>query len=128
VFTLLVSFSDWLLQPEVSTPGAAPSAPTGGGAIGAPGCEGGMSQMGLMLVMMVVLYLVMIRPQQKKQKEQDAMHAGLQKGNKVRTTGGIRGEIVDVRDDEVVVLIADRVKVNVLRTHVSGLIVNKESK
>ena len=114
----------WLswLQPEAA-PGAAPSAPTGGGAPrGGGGWGEGMSSFGLMAVMMVVFYLVLIRPQAKKQKEHEALLAALKKGQKVRTTGGIRGEIVDLKDDEVILQIADRVKINVLRSHVSGLV------
>jgi len=83
--------------------------------------------MGLMLVMLAVLYFVMIRPQQKRQKEHDALLASLKKGQKVRTSGGIRGEIVDFKDDEVVLLIADRTKINVLRSHISGVIETKEA-
>ena len=69
---------------------------------------GGLSQFGLLAVMMVVFYFLMIRPQQKKQKETDALHKSLKKGQKVRTTGGIRGEIVDFKEengDEVVLMI-----------------------
>jgi preprotein translocase subunit YajC len=78
-----------------------------------------------MVLMMVVFYLVLIRPQQKKQKELDRVLKSLKKGQKVRTTGGVRGEIVDFKSevgDEVVLMIADKVKVNVLRSHVAGII------
>ncbi len=79
--------------------------------------------------MMVVFYFVLIRPQQKKQKETDALLKSLKKGQKVRTTGGIRGEIVDFKEengDEVVLMISDRVKVNILRSHVAGLAEHRE--
>jgi preprotein translocase subunit YajC len=87
--------------------------------------DGGMTQIGLMVLMMVVFWLVLIRPQQKKQKELEALLKQLKKGQRVRTTGGIRGEIVDFKSevgDEVVLLIADRVKINILRSHVAGVI------
>jgi preprotein translocase subunit YajC len=90
---------------------------------------GGLSQFGLMAVMMVVFYFVLIRPQQKKQKETDALLKSLKKGQKVRTTGGIRGEIVDFKEengDEVVLLISDRVKINILRSHVAGLVEQRD--
>jgi preprotein translocase subunit YajC len=86
---------------------------------------GGFQQLGLMVLMMVVFYLVLIRPQQKKQKELDKLLKGLKKGQKVRTTGGIRGEIIEFKSengDEVVLQIADRVKINILRSHVSGIV------
>jgi preprotein translocase subunit YajC len=113
-----------LLQPEATSAtssaasGAAPKA-------GASGMDGGFTQIGLMAVMMVVFYLVLIRPQQKKQKELDSVLKALKKGQKVRTTSGIRGEIVDFKSeagDEVILLIADRVKVNILRSHIAGVV------
>jgi len=90
----------------------------------------GFTNIGLMVLMMVVFWLVLIRPQQKKQKELDALLKQLKKGQKVRTSGGIRGEIVDFKSevgDEVVLLIADRVKINILRSHVAGLVEQGES-
>jgi preprotein translocase subunit YajC len=87
--------------------------------------DSGLSQIGLMVLMMVVFYLVLIRPQQKKQKELDRVLKSLKKGQKVRTSGGIRGEILDFKaeaGDEVVLLIADKVKVNILRSHVAGIV------
>lgn len=123
---LLYTVSTWF-QPE-ATSGAAPSAPSGGGGGGGGGGSlggGGFQQLGLMVLMMVVFYLVLIRPQQKKQKELDKLLKGLKKGQKVRTTGGIRGEIIEFKTengDEVVLQIADRVKINILRSHVSGLV------
>jgi preprotein translocase subunit YajC len=60
-----------------------------------------------MLVFLVVIfamfYFVMIRPQRKRQKEQEAMMQGLQKGDRVITAGGIYGTIESVGDDNVVI-------------------------
>ncbi len=126
MFGLLYTLSTWL-QPEVSSGGGAPNVgatPTGGG-----GSTGWISQLGLMAVMMVVFYLVLIRPQQKRQKETDALLKSLKKGQKVRTTSGIRGEIIDFKTDsgdEVVLLVSDRVKINILRSHVAGIIESRE--
>lgn len=128
MFGLLLSLASWF-QPEISsgaapTTGAAPSASSG-----PSGLASGLSQFGLMAIMMVVFYFVLIRPQQKKQKETEALLKALKKGQKVRTTGGIRGEIVDFKEengDEVVLMIADRVKINVLRSHVAGLVEQRE--
>jgi preprotein translocase subunit YajC len=122
---LLYTLSTWF-QPE-ATSGAAQPSSSGGGGGGAGGAfgGGGMSQLGLMVLMMVVFYLVLIRPQQKKQKELDKLLKGLKRGQKVRTSGGIRGEIVEFKSengDEVVLQIADRVKINILRSHVSGVV------
>ncbi|HEX5658979.1 MAG TPA: preprotein translocase subunit YajC [Polyangiales bacterium] len=122
---LLYTLSTWF-QPEATSGVAQPSSPSGGGGGGGGGPlgGGGFQQLGLMVLMMVVFYLVLIRPQQKKQKELDKLLKGLKKGQKVRTTGGIRGEIIEFKSengDEVVLQIADRVKINILRSHVAGI-------
>jgi preprotein translocase subunit YajC len=121
LYGILHILTSWL-QPDASSgvaaPGAAPAK--------APGAlDGGLANIGLMVLMMVVFYLVLIRPQQKKQKELDALLKQLKKGQKVRTSGGIRGEIVDFKSeagDEVVLMVSDRVKINILRSHVAGLV------
>ena len=122
---VLASVAFSAFQPEAPAGSGPAGSPAGGGGGGAGGMSGGLSQLGLMALMMVVFYLVLIRPQQKKQKELDRLLKALKKGQKVRTTGGIRGEIVEFKNesgDEVVLLIADRVKINILRSHVAGIL------
>lgn len=105
------------LQPAATGDGGG-----GGGAAGdaPPGCAAGGMNMGLIAVMMVVFYFLILRPQQKRQREHDAMLKALKKGAVVRTTGGIRGEVLDLTDAEVTLLIADKTKINVLRSHIAG--------
>jgi len=122
LFALLHSLSMWF-QPDASSGSAPSGAPSSGG--GGGGMSGNLSQLGFMALIMVVFYLVLIRPQQKRQKELDSLLKSLKKGQKVRTTGGIRGEIVEFKTDvgdEVVLQVADRVKINILRSHVAGII------
>jgi preprotein translocase subunit YajC len=123
VYSLLFSLATWF-QPEASGNSApATSAPKSGSG----GMDGGagLSQLGLMVLMAVVFYLVLIRPQQKKQKELDSVLKALKKGQKVRTSSGIRGEILDFKTeagDEVVLLIAEKVKINVLRSSIATVL------
>lgn len=70
--------------------------------------------------MFAVFYFLLIRPQQKKQRETDDMLKSLRKGDKVRTSGGIRGEIIDLDEQEISLLVADKVKIHVLRSHVAS--------
>lgn len=121
--SLLYVLTTWF-QPEASS-GAAPAASAAKGSSGGGMDSGGLSQMGLLVLMMVVFYLVLIRPQQKKQKELDGLLKALKKGQKVRTSSGIRGEILEFKTeagDEVVLLIADKVKINILRSSIAGVI------
>jgi len=80
------------------------------------------STMPMILAMMAIFYFMLIRPQQKRQKEQDQMLTALRKGVKVRTTGGILGEIFSIEDREVVLVLQDnRTKINVLRSNIAGV-------
>jgi len=114
----LLALNDLLLwlQPDATGGGAGEGSPEGASPSG--GCA---TQAGLLLVMMLIFYFLLIRPQQKRQKEQDEMLRALRKGMVVRTTGGIRGEIFSIDDREAVLLVSDRVKINVLRANVAGV-------
>jgi len=57
------------------------------------------------LLMFVVIYLFMIRPQMKRQKNEKAFQASIAKGNKVITTSGIHGKILDIVDSDNTVII-----------------------
>jgi len=119
---VLYSLFHILLQPDVSGGPVAP--PTGGGGpvSGPMGCGGGgTEQIGLLLLMFAVLYFLMIRPQQKRAKQHETMMGALQKGDIVRTNGGIRGEITALDERDVTIEVADRTRIKVLRSHVAGL-------
>jgi preprotein translocase subunit YajC len=115
------------MQPEATSTGtaapsgAAPGSGSGGGGM-PPGCQGASSQMVMLAVMFGVFYFLLIRPQQKKQRETEDMLKALKRGDKVRTSGGIRGEIVEITDTDVNLLVADKVKINVLRSHIAARI------
>ncbi len=46
------------------------------------------------LGIILVFYVMLIRPNQKKQKQWQEMLAGLRPGDRITTTGGIRGSIL----------------------------------
>lgn len=46
-----------------------------------------------------VFYLLLIRPQQSRQKKWQQMLGNLKTGDRVVTSGGVRGTIVALRDD-----------------------------
>ena len=58
----------------------------------------GIQQMLPLVLIIVVFYFFMIRPQVKKQKDQKKYVEELKKGDKVITTAGIHGKIVDVAE------------------------------
>ena len=63
--------------------------------------------------------LLLIAPQRKKQKQHQKMINALEKGDNVKTIGGVFGKVTGVKDDRVVVQIAENVKVEVAKEAVS---------
>ena len=76
----------------------------------------------LMLIMFVIIYVIMIRPQQKKQKEHQAMLSKIAAGDEVVTAGGILGRVIEVGDNFLTVEIADNVRIKVQRFQVTSLV------
>jgi len=66
-----------------------------------------------LLIIIVIFYFFMIRPQVKRQKELRKFRESLAKGDKVVTTGGIYGKIVEVKDNIVVMQIDNEVNIRV---------------
>ena len=97
----------------------------GGDAAGAPaaggGGMGGMMNIGLLVAMFAGLYFFFIRPENKRRDDHQKMIDALSKGAIVRTQGGIRGEIVGFEDAYVVLKIADKTKIRILRGHIGDI-------
>ena len=66
-----------------------------------------------------IFYFLLIRPQQKRQRQQEAMIKGIEKGDAVVTTGGLHGKVTGVTDDvltlEIAALKGELVRVKVSR-------------
>lgn len=66
-----------------------------------------------LLLIVVVFYFFMIRPQMKRQKEVRKFRESLSKGDKVVTTGGIYGRIVEVKDTTIILEVAKDIHIKV---------------
>ena len=74
------------------------------------------------LLIIPVLYFVMIRPQQKRQKQWQAMLAAIKAGDRVTTAGGIRGIILSIKDDVIVIRVApDSIKLEVAKNAIAAV-------
>lgn len=51
-----------------------------------------------LILVFVIFYFFMIRPQMKKQKEMNNYRNSLKRGDKVVTTGGVYGRVLEVKD------------------------------
>jgi len=86
----------------------------------APAAGGSIWQLLLPFVLMfVVFYFLLIRPQQKKQKQRNAMLHQLKKGDKIVTIGGLHGTILEISDDTVVLRVNDTTKLTFDRSAIS---------
>jgi preprotein translocase subunit YajC len=74
----------------------------------------------IVLVIGIFFFLV-IRPQQRERKRREEMLRNLKKGDRVATSGGLIGTIVGVGDQTLVLKVADSVRVECLRSAVTGL-------
>ena len=72
----------------------------------------------MMGVIFVIFYFLLWRPQQKERKQQEELLASLQKGDRVYTAAGMLGTIVEVRDQELLIEIAERVQITIERSSV----------
>lgn len=80
-----------------------------------------------LVLIFVVFYFLLIRPQQKKLKEHRAMVSALRRGDRVVTQGGLMGTIAKVvSDSEVLVEIAEGIRVRMLRSAVSDVMSKPE--
>jgi preprotein translocase subunit YajC len=79
------------------------------------------------VLILVVFYFFLIRPQQQKAKEHKTMLGALRRGDRVVTGGGIIGTIAKVvSDEEVLVEIADGLRVRVVRSTITGVTAKTE--
>ena len=67
-----------------------------------------------------VFYFLLIRPQQKRVKEHKAMVSAIQRGDKIVTSGGMKGKVIRVINDfDVEVEISQGVNVVIVKSTVS---------
>ena len=79
------------------------------------------------ILIFVVFYMFMIRPGQRRQKTWQEMLAKLKSGDRVTTTGGIRGVVISVKEDVVQLRVApDNIKLEVVRSAIASVTTNDE--
>ena len=77
-----------------------------------------------MLLIFVIFYFLLIRPQQKRQREQETLIKGIEKGDDVVTAGGLHGKVIGVTDDvltlDVSAFPGERVRIKVSRSKIES--------
>jgi preprotein translocase subunit YajC len=83
---------------------------------------GGLSVFLLQIAALVgIFYFMLIRPQRRQQEQHRKLLASLQRGDRVVTSGGILGEVIHLKDDEVTVKSGES-RFIVLRANITSIV------
>ena len=86
-----------------------------------------MVQLAPLALIFVVFYFFLIRPQQQKAKQQRSMLDAIRRGDRVVTGGGMIGTVAKVvNNEEVLVDLADNVRVRCVRSTISQVLAKTE--
>ena len=98
--------------------------------VGAPGgAFGSLGGLPFILLFFVAMYFLLFAPQQRKQKQWQAMLAQIKAGDKVTTTGGLRGTVVTVKDDTMIVRVQpDGVKLEIVKSAIAAVTTEETGK
>jgi preprotein translocase subunit YajC len=86
--------------------------------------QAGASWLGILPLVFIfaIFYFLLIRPQQSRQKKWQQMLGELKTGDKVTTSGGIRGTIIAIREDSVHLRVPpDNLKLEVARSAIASV-------
>ncbi|MFU8848248.1 MAG: preprotein translocase subunit YajC [Opitutales bacterium] len=83
---------------------------------------GGIGSFLPLILLFVGMWFLIIAPQRKRQKAHDKMLSELKTGDEIITSGGIYATITNVKDDRLVVRIADNTKVELGKSFVANKI------
>ncbi len=79
-----------------------------------------------MALIFLIFYFLLIRPQQRRQRDHEQLIRGLEKGDRVVTSGGLHGSVTGTADDVLTLEIAnvrgERVRVKVDRARIERLV------
>jgi preprotein translocase subunit YajC len=76
----------------------------------------------------LIFYFLLILPQQRRQKQWKAMLGNLKTGDRVTTSGGIRGTIVALRDDNIHLRVPpDNIRLEVARSSIVSVSTGEEA-
>ena len=92
--------------------------------------SGGMGWVGFapLIFIFAIFYFLLIMPQQRRQKKWQQMLGQLKTGDKVVTSGGLRGTIISLKDDYVQLRVPpDNLRVEVTRASVVSVSTPEET-
>jgi preprotein translocase subunit YajC len=86
------------------------------------GAGGGLTVFLVQIAALVaIFYFMLIRPQRRQQEQHRQLLSSLQRGDRVVTSGGIVGEVVHIKDDEITVKSGES-RFIVLRANITNIV------
>lgn len=83
---------------------------------------GSFGSLPLLLLFMVAMYFFLVRPSQQKQKKWQEMLNQLKSGDQVTTNGGLRGTVISLKDDNVIVRVQpDGIKLEFVKSAIAAV-------
>ncbi len=80
-----------------------------------------------LILIFAIFYFLLILPQQRKQKQWKTMLGQLKTGDRVTTSGGVRGTIVALRDDNVHLRVPpDNIRLEIARSAIVAVTTGEE--
>ena len=76
----------------------------------------------MMAILFGIMYFMMIRPQKRRDKERKAMIANVKTGDRVLLTSGILGRVSNVNEISLIIQIADKTKIEVVKAAISQVL------
>ncbi len=81
-----------------------------------------------LIFIFLIFYFLLILPQQRKQKQWKSMLGDLKTGDRVMTSGGVRGTIVALRDENVHLRVPpDNIRLEVARSAIVSVASGEEA-
>ncbi|MBN2162198.1 MAG: preprotein translocase subunit YajC [Pontiellaceae bacterium] len=81
----------------------------------------------MMIILFAIMYFLMIRPQKRREKERKEMIANIKSGCRVMLTSGIIGNVTTVKENTLIVRIAENTKIEVVRSAISQILETGET-
>lgn len=91
----------------------------------APDQQGGGSIVSTLVMfgaVFAIFYFMIIRPQQKRQKEREKLLSGIQKGDKIITSGGMHGTVSSLDETTVTINAGDNIKLKFDRAAIATVV------
>ena len=81
----------------------------------------------MMALLFGVMYFMMIRPQRRRDKARKEMIANVKTGDRVLLTSGILGQVRNINETSIMVQIAEKTKIEVVKAAISQVLEKDET-